>query len=197
MSMVATVDLPAPMPPVSPMTTTAATVEVSADRRNLLNLRMDPADTTSIAHARPHDNDELASFRPLLTAIRWGAVAVGFAVSEATHPTARNVVLGLVLGSYALVRTFWPLTWRKGRSTDLAGVLFEIVLTATVVASTGTWTSPYFFCLITAVVATAFATSAAFSLGLAATAAGAVALAYQLKAITPDSRLSVLGASEL
>src|SRR4051812_7317360 len=93
--------------------------------------------------------DQLAPFRPLITAIRWGTLAVGFAIAVSGDRSPVTLVLGLVLGAYPLSRSFWPLASRPGARRDVAAVLAEVALTGAVVVATGSWGSPYFFCLIT------------------------------------------------
>ncbi|MDQ1395218.1 MAG: hypothetical protein QOG64_477 [Acidimicrobiaceae bacterium] len=135
--------------------------------------------------------------RPLLTATRWGTLAVGFAVSASSHREAGELTWGLVLAAYALIRTFWPLTYREGRQQDLAAVLGEVFLMMAVVTATGYWSSPYFFCLATAVIAAGFARGFRFATTASIAAAAAVAIPFHLRTPGASARLTVLGTSEL
>ena len=143
-----------------------------------------------------HD-DSLRIVRPLLIATRWGTLAVGIAVAATAHTGQRPVIAGAVLAAYALYRTFRPLRCRRSRPLDLAAVLGEVALTMTVVVATGYWSSPYLFCLATAVVAAGFARGFSFATVAAGTAAVAIAITAHLR--TPDGGLRpmVLGTAEL
>jgi signal transduction histidine kinase len=141
--------------------------------------------------------DQLAPFRPLITSIRWGTLAVGSALVATGGRTRTNVALGLVLGVYALGRSFWPLKYRSSAKRDVVAVLAEVALTGGVAVCTGSWTSPYFFCLITAVVATGFTSGSTFSIATGAVATLAVAVPFHLWSDGADVRYTVLGGSEL
>src|SRR4051794_5155534 len=52
-------------------------------------------------------NDSLRVVRPLLTATRWGTLAVGLAVAASGDASPRALASGVALAAYALARTFW------------------------------------------------------------------------------------------
>src|SRR3954468_24333492 len=70
-------------------------------------------------------NDSLRVVRPLLTATRWGTLAVGLAVAASGDRSARALASGVALAVYALIRTFWPLSSRN-KVRGLLGVLGEV-----------------------------------------------------------------------
>ena len=135
--------------------------------------------------------------RPLITACRWASVVIGMGMTGASHRATTYFAWGLVLTAYALLRTFRPLRYHPTRVRELAFVLGEVALTASAVIGTGYWSSPYFFCLATAVVIAGFARSFFFAVDTSIVVSAVVGVLYGLHGIDPDHRLTTLGASEL
>lgn len=79
-----------------------------------------------------------------------------------------------VLLAYTVWRTFRPV--RLDRSWALGVIAFETALTATVVAATGAWSSPFAFCLVTCVVVAGLANGYAVGFLHAAVAVVAVGI---------------------
>lgn len=132
--------------------------------------------------------DLLASFGPLVIAIRWATVAVGLALAALdSDEAARQLAFGAPLVVYATARTIRPLRYLTDRTGSLVQVFFEVGLCLAVVVGTGFWTSPYVFCLATAILAAGFARGFGFALRTAVAAVLAVALPYHLE--NPRARL--------
>lgn len=89
---------------------------------------------------------------------------------------------------YAAFRTVRPLRYVSGEVTGLLGVLAEVGLSLAVVVATGYWSSPYVFCLASAILAAGFARGFGFAIRTACTAAAAVAIPFHL--VVVDSRAS-------
>jgi signal transduction histidine kinase len=137
--------------------------------------------------------DLLARFGPLVIAVRWGTVAVGLAVAALSvgqaggavgigglGGTTRLLAAGAPLVAYAAFRTVRPLRYVSDEVTGLLGVLAEVALSLAVVVATGYWSSPYVFCLASAILAAGFARGFGFAIRTALTAAAAVAIPYHL-----------------
>src|SRR5687768_343678 len=141
-----TVDLPEPMPPVSPTRSTAAEGSSPTIGRIALSALRAPSPTTP-PPARPRARaDLLASFGPLVIAIRWATVAVGLALAALDSDEAgRQLAFGAPLVVYAAARTIRPLRYLADRTGSLVQVFFEVGLCLAVVVGTGFWTSPYVF----------------------------------------------------
>src|SRR5437868_5930836 len=139
--------------------------------------RVAPPLPLAVADARP-TADNLAAFRPLIQAIRWGTLAVGFALAGPRDE--RALAWGAVLAIYALFRTFRPLAYRSDRLSDMVAVVAEVALCGVVVIATGYWSSPFFFCLATAIAAAGFARGFAFAIRTACATVVAVALPYHV-----------------
>lgn len=142
--------------------------------------------------------DLLANFAPLVTAIRWGTVAIGLVLSalEESQPT-RLLALGVPLVVYAAVRTVRPLRYLTDRLTSLVMVLAEVALSLGVVAASGFWGSPYVFSLASAIVAAGFARGFGFAIRTALAAVAAVAIPYHVTALAPDGLVTVQWGGEL
>src|SRR5437764_5895414 len=141
-------------------------------------------------------DDSLGVVRPLLTATRWGTLAVGLAVAASGDRSPRWLAWGVALAVYALIRTFWPLSSRN-KAGGLIGVLGEVSLTMLVVVATGYWSSPYLFCLASAVVAAGFARGFRFAATAAMAASLAVAIPFHLRSADADLQRTVLGTCEV
>lgn len=118
------------------------------------------------------------SFRPPITALRWGAVALGLVLAatriDGTEP---HVVAGAVaLIGYAGLRTVRPI--RLQDPSLRAAVVSEAGLHLAVVAATGFWESPFVVSLLTAVVVVGFARGFNAALRIAAASATALAVPY-------------------
>ncbi|MBW3557852.1 MAG: GAF domain-containing protein [Actinobacteria bacterium] len=131
-------------------------------------------------------------FRPPITALRWGAVALGLvlAATGASRPTGPMAAGGLVLIGYATLRTARPIPLheRSLRTSSLA----EAGLHLAVVAATGFWESPYVVSLLTAVVVVGFARGFNAALRIAAASAIALAVPYHLLSTTSSDRAVAL-----
>ena len=119
------------------------------------------------------------AFRPPLTAIRWGAVAVGCALASASVNGWTPAVTS-ALGALAVTAALR--TWRPVAVGDSALQRFligsEVALAVAVLASTGYWLSPFVFSLIAAVGLTGFIVGFAFAVTAAVLSTVAVALPY-------------------
>lgn len=116
---------------------------------------------------------------PPVAAIRWGALAVGFALgsSEIGDQDPGVLVGGVVLVAYTVLRTLRPLRVQDGTAGFLR-VLFEVCLSVTVVVATGYWESPYVFSLITAIIVAGYERGFAFAIRISLASALAVAVPY-------------------
>ncbi|MBW3650500.1 MAG: GAF domain-containing protein [Actinobacteria bacterium] len=133
-----------------------------------------------------------APFRPPITALRWGAVALGLVLAATgAGGDGPAVTLGaLVLVGYAGLRTVRPIPLQD-RSLRVAS-LAEAGLHLAVVAATGFWDSPYVVSLLTAVVVVGFARGFNAALRIAAASAAVLALPYHLLTATPSPRAVAL-----
>jgi signal transduction histidine kinase len=121
----------------------------------------------------------VAALTPPVIAIRWGALAVGFALASAdvADGDTRIIAFGAVILAYAVFRTLRPIRYEQGPGT-VWGVLAELALCVFVVCATGYWESPFVFSLMTAVIAAGFARGFTFAINAALGAAAAVAIPY-------------------
>ena len=119
-------------------------------------------------------------FRPPITAIRWGAVAVGMGLAGANLSglEPRFFLAGLVLVAYAGWRTIHPLS--LDRDAPRGAISVEAAVHIAVVAATGYWASPFVLSLVTAVLVVGFARSFAAALRASLLSAIAVAVPYHL-----------------
>ncbi len=126
------------------------------------------------------------SFRPPITAIRWGTVAVGAALAGASaEPLSGRLVTGfLVLVAYATYRTARPLVLGDGVASTLR-VLVEVGVSVAVVDATGYWQSPFVFSLTIAILIAGFASGLALALRISILSALAVALPFHLTTDLP------------
>src|SRR5262245_58061952 len=131
----------------------------------------------------------VAALTPPVIALRWGALAVGFALASAdvADGDTRIIAFGAVILAYAVFRTLRPIRYEEGPGT-IWGVLAELALCVVVVACTGYWESPFVFSLMTAVIAAGFARGFTFAINSALGAAAAVAIPYLLPS-TDDQAL--------
>ena len=133
-------------------------------------------------------------FRPPVTAIRWGALAVGLALAGAdVSQVEPRVVLGaLMLAAYAAWRTSHPLS--LDRDAPQAAIAVEAVVHLLVVSATGYWASPFVLSLLTAVLVVGFARGIAASLRVSGVSIVAVAVPYHLTASAPGADQAALSA---
>lgn len=124
-------------------------------------------------------------FRPPITALRWGAVALGL-VLAASHQGDRWPELAAgaaILVVYACLRSFRPISLQS-RSL-CSSSLAEAGLHLAVVAATGFWESPFVVSLLTAVVVVGFARGLHAAVRIATGSALALALPYHLLTADP------------
>ncbi|MGE0304732.1 MAG: GAF domain-containing sensor histidine kinase [Acidimicrobiia bacterium] len=126
---------------------------------------------------------------PLVAPFRWCALAVAatLAAPQLGDANVMMVIWFIALPTYAALRTAVPL--RFGRSKKAAfEVIVEIAINAAAVASTGSWQSPFVFCLMTAVIAGGFSRSYRFAIRTSMASAIAVTLPHFLivPSITAD-----------
>ncbi|HSH60286.1 MAG TPA: histidine kinase [Acidimicrobiales bacterium] len=119
-------------------------------------------------------------FRPPITALRWGAVALGLVLAASRDGVfeTRFLVGSLVLIGYAVLRTVRPISL-DGNSLR-ASSLAEAGIHLAVVAATGFWESPFVVSLLTAVVVVGFARGFNAALRIAATSTVALAVPFHL-----------------
>ena len=123
-------------------------------------------------------SDHLAPFRPLVTGMRWAALAIGAVLAAtdiAEHDWARIAWL-VVLIAYTTWRTLSPIVYRPGDVRSTVRVVFEVGLCVGAVMGTGFWDSPYVFSLLTAIIIAGFAQGFALALRTAVTAIVAISL---------------------
>jgi signal transduction histidine kinase len=112
---------------------------------------------------------------PLLTATRWGALAISLslAVTQAT-PLSQQLWI-LPMAAMALWRLARPLRW-SSTQIDLVRLTNEVGLSVLVVAITGSWTSPFTFTLVTGAAALGLTLSRRESLAALALCASVIHL---------------------
>ena len=150
----------------------------------------------------PLPADLLARFGPLVTAVRWATVAAGLALAalqEDGTNRAGYLALGVPLIAYAVLRTVRPLRYLTGphATTGLVDVLAEVALSLAVVVATDYWSSPYVFCLASAILAAGFARGFGFAIRTACTAVAAVAIPYHLQVDGADAGTTIQWGGEL
>ncbi|MBW3557432.1 MAG: GAF domain-containing sensor histidine kinase [Actinobacteria bacterium] len=112
------------------------------------------------------------------------------------EPT-RLLTLGVPLVAYAAVRTVRPLRYLTDRVTSLVMVLAEVALSLGIVVASGYWSSPYVFCLASAIVAAGFARGFGFAIRTAFAAVAGVAIPYHVTTLFPDALVTVQWGGEL
>lgn len=128
-----------------------------------------------------------APFESVVVGIRWTTLAIGLALTPSqTADTRTALAWGLALLTYH--------TWRTVKRLDLntaanpghpsaartVPFLVDVGVAALAVVSTGYWSSPFAFCLITGLVASGFAFGIRFAASLATAAAMSVTLPQYL-----------------
>ncbi len=125
-------------------------------------------------------------------------MAVGLALAALNSTDApRLLAFGVPLVIYAALRTIRPLRYLSGENTGLVMVLAEVALSLGVVVATGYWTSPYAFCLASAILAAGFARGFGFAIRTACAAIAAVAIPYHVTIVGARSLTSVQWGGEL
>ncbi|MDP9005527.1 MAG: histidine kinase [Actinomycetota bacterium] len=118
-------------------------------------------------------------FRPPITSLRWGAVAVGLVLAVTREGPHASLLLGAAtLVGYAAWRTRRPLPLTV--ATSRRPIAVEALVHVAVVVATGSWESPFALSLLTAVVAIGFARGYASALGVALVSSALVAAPYHL-----------------
>ena len=131
-------------------------------------------------------------FRPPITALRWGAVALGMVLAVTRFGGTDPVFVAgaLVLVGYAGLRTVRPI--RLQDPSLGVSVLGEAGLHLAVVAATGFWESPFVVSLLTAVVVIGFARGFSAALRIAGASAIALAVPYHLLTSAPWEHATAL-----
>ena len=126
-------------------------------------------------------------FRPPITSLRWGAVAVGMILAVTRSRLDGSLLLGAtVLVGYAAWRSRRPLPIGARRP-----IVIEAVVHLAVVTATGFWESPFALSLLIAVVAIGFAQGYVAALGVGVVSSTLVAIPYHLT--TPTALAPALG----
>src|SRR3712207_4864583 len=90
-----------------------------------------------------------------MSGVRWVTVAYGLVVTVTREPvTSRDLVWASALMAHAIWRTLRPAGTPRWSPAWL--VFLELGLCVGAVASTGSWASPFVFCLVTALIAAGF-----------------------------------------
>jgi signal transduction histidine kinase len=119
---------------------------------------------------------------PLLSGVRWLTVAYGLVVTVTREPiTSRDLVWASALMAHAIWRTLRPAGTPRWSPWLL--VLLELGLCVGAVASTGTWASPFVFCLVTALIAAGF--EGGFALAIRSAVVTIVAVGLPAVAVGP------------
>ena len=123
------------------------------------------------------DVDRLAPFGPAILAIRWGTTTVSVAMSIPFFIKADWGVVAWcgVIVALTIIRTLRPLEY-NGDTRSLISVLGEVAIPVLAVVSTGYWSSPFVFSLVTAIIVSGFARGFGFALRVATASALMVAL---------------------
>ncbi len=134
-------------------------------------------DSELVAAGLVDDVDRLAPFSPAILAIRWGTTTVSAALSIPFFIQADWTVVAWcgVIVALTIIRTLRPLEY-NGDTRSLASVLVEVAIPVLAVVSTGYWSSPFVFSLVTAIIVSGFARGFGFALRVAGASALMVAL---------------------
>jgi len=134
-------------------------------------------DSELVAAGLVDDIDRLAPFGPAILAIRWGTTAVSVAMSIPFFIEANWTVVAWcgVIMALTIIRTVRPLEY-NGDTRSLVSVLGEVAVPVLAVVSTGYWSSPFVFSLVTAIIVSGFARGFGFALRVAGASALMVAL---------------------
>jgi signal transduction histidine kinase len=147
---------------------------------------------------RPASSEHVASFGPMLSALRWVALSLALGLGLIEHLGPRAAVAGGVLVVYTLWRTVRPIGGEQSRWQTTAALLLEVAVGVAVVEATGLARSPFLITLGVATVIAGFAGGLRVVSGLAVIAGLAVALPSVLLAShRADANASVQFAIEL
>jgi len=126
--------------------------------------------------------DRVAAFGPAILAIRWGTTVVSMALAiERYNGNPAVAAWAVVILLYTIMRTLWPIRY-LGTVRSLIEVVAEVVLGVAAVSTTGAWSSPFIFSLMTAVIVAGFGRGFAFALRIGI----ASALAVTVVDLVPD-----------
>ncbi|MFN2606719.1 MAG: GAF domain-containing sensor histidine kinase [Acidimicrobiales bacterium] len=135
---------------------------------------------------------------PLVSGVRWGTLTLGIVLAVARKPVRGSVLAwGAVLVAHTLWRTLGAGDWarhgagpveatglqaapaaaRSWLARDRSLVLLELGVVLAAVVATGSWSSPYAFCLMTALIAAGFEDGFAGSARAAAATVAVVGVA--------------------
>jgi len=123
---------------------------------------------------------------PLAAGVRWAALVIALVVAATRGELSLAVVAcALVLGGIAMAQT------RRSRGPAGQGdapladppvwLVAEVAVSAVAVAGTGSWGSPFVFCLLAAVMAAGFARGFAPALGLAVASSAVVSVSHWIR----------------
>jgi signal transduction histidine kinase len=112
---------------------------------------------------------------PLLTATRWGALAISLSLAVAQETPLSQQLWIIPLVAMALWRLARPLRW-SSTHIDLVRLTNEVGLSVLVIAMTGSWTSPFTFTLVTGAAALGLTLSRRESLAALALCASVIHL---------------------
>ena len=157
-------------------------------------LRRALIDNSSGASDDLHDivglpQDRVAPFGPVITAMRLATTAVALLMAEPflIGGSVRFITCMTIIVIYATLRSFRPIVY-SGDVASMCRVVAEVALHLGVVAMTGLWSSPFVFCLVTALVVAGFARGFAFAIRVGGTVSIAVTLPYLLlNSVSQDS----------
>lgn len=123
--------------------------------------------------------DRVATFAPAILALRWGTTiaSLALATQDTSEPSWPIVVWCIVITSYTLLRTIAPIQYR-GDIRSVIEVLAEVALHVTALSTTGYWSSPFIFTLLTAIAVAGFARGFGFALQIGFVSGLAVTVPY-------------------
>jgi signal transduction histidine kinase len=141
--------------------------------------------------------DPLLSIEPLVLVVRWGTVLVGVALTFSGSHTTASVVASAFMVGFAIVRTILPPRSEVHSAVGRADLGLEMVVAVGVVLVTGYWQSPFFFCLVVAVVMAGFSQGFVYAIPVAIILALVVAVPSAAAHEVDVGRLTTVGGMEL
>lgn len=123
--------------------------------------------------------DRVATFAPAILALRWGTTiaSLALATQDTSEPNWPIVVWCIVITSYTLFRTMSPIRYR-GNVRSVLEVVGEVALHVAALSTTGYWSSPFIFTLLTAIAVAGFARGFGFALRIGLVSGLAVTIPY-------------------
>ena len=118
--------------------------------------------------------DVVSRFGSTFAALRWCALLLAVAVGVSEHVGGRAGLAGAVLGTYALWRTFHPISSVGSGWKTMGSLLLEVAVGVAVVEVTGFGSSPYLVCLGVSTAIAGFTGGLRVVTGVTALAAGAI-----------------------